>query len=64
MAGAFDHDLNVFFPGFLGEFTEDFEFGELRFVAGVGDTTGAETVAERKADVVLFEDFDDASMFS
>ena len=57
VAGAFDHDLDVVFPGFLGEFAEDFQFGELRFVAGIGDAAGAEAVTERKADVVLFENF-------
>ena len=60
MAGAFDHDLDVVFPSFLGELAEDFEFRELRFVASVGDAAGAETVAERKADIMLFENFDDA----
>src|SRR5580704_12964003 len=60
VAGAFDHDLDVFFPGFFGELAEDFELGELRFVAGIGNAAGAKTVSERKADVVLFENFDDA----
>jgi len=59
VAGAFDHRLHVVFPGFFGEFTEDFEFGELRFVTGVGETTGAETITEREADVVLLKNFAD-----
>src|SRR3984957_11594341 len=60
VAGAFDHDLDVFFPGFFGEFAENFEFGELFFVAGIGDAAGTQAVSKGKAHVVLFEDLDDA----
>ena len=35
------------------------EFGELGFVAGVGHATGAQSVAEGEADVVLLENLDD-----
>ena len=59
VAGTFDHRLHVVFPGFFGELAEDFQFGELRFVAGVGEAAGAESVAEREADVVLLENFAD-----
>src|SRR5450432_2437146 len=59
VAGAFDHDLHVVLPGNLREFAESFEFGELGFVAGVGDAAGAEAVAEGEADVVLLENLDD-----
>ena len=59
VAGAFDHHLDVVFPGLGGEFAENAQFGELRFVAGVGEAAGTQTVAERKADVVLLEDFAD-----
>ena len=44
---------------FLVSSPKRFEFGELRFVAGVGDAAGAQAVAEREADVVLLEDFAD-----
>ena len=60
VAGAFDHDLHVVLPGLAGELAEGLQFGELRFVAGVGDAAGAEAVAEREADVVLRHDLDDA----
>src|SRR4029077_6484472 len=59
VAGAFDHRLHVIFPGFFGELTEDFQFGELRFVTGVGEAAGAESVTERKTDVMLLENFAD-----
>ena len=59
VAGAFDHHLNVVLPGFLGQFAQHFEFGELRFVAGVGDRAGPQAVAERKTYVVLLEHFAD-----
>src|ERR1700679_1841917 len=59
VAGAFDHDLHVLLPGDFRELAERFEFGELGFVAGVGYAAGAEAVAQRKADVVLFENLDD-----
>ena len=59
VAGAFDHDLHVVLPGFLGEFAESLEFGELGFVAGVGDAAGTKAVAEGEADVVLLENLDD-----
>ena len=52
VAGAFVHDLAAFFPSTLGELALHFEFGELGVVVGVGDGTGTETVADRKADVV------------
>ena len=59
MAGAFDHDLHVVLPGFLGQLAQSFQFGELGFVAGVGDAAGAQAVAQREADVVLLENLDD-----
>src|ERR1700689_4485876 len=59
VAGAFDHDLHVLLPGDFRELAESFQFGELGFVAGVGYAAGAQAVAQRKADVVLFENLDD-----
>ena len=59
VAGAFDHDLHVVFPGFLGEFTQSLQFGELRFVAGVGNAAGTQAIAQRKGDVVLRENLAD-----
>ena len=49
MAGAFVHDLHAFGPGAVGEFALHFEFGELRFVVGVGDGAGAEAVANARS---------------
>ena len=56
MAGAFVHDLDAFRPGAFGEVTLDFEFAELRFVVGVGDRAGAESVADREAHIVSRHD--------
>src|SRR6266567_9434516 len=55
MAWAFDHDLHVILPGLLGKLTQSFQLGELRFIAGVGNTAGTEPVAERKGYVMLCE---------
>src|SRR5438874_857115 len=46
-------------PGALGEFALRFEFGELRYVIGVGDRTGAQAVADGKGNVVVGHDFAD-----
>jgi hypothetical protein len=46
VAGAFDHDLDTPCSQAIGEFAEDIELGELRFVVGVGDGAGAQAVAE------------------
>ena len=59
VARAFDHHLDVVLPGLLGEFAEDLQFGELRFVAGVGDAAGTQAVAKRKTHVVLLENLAD-----
>ena len=59
MAGALDHYLNIMFPGLGGQFAKHFQFGELRFVAGVRDASGAQAVAKGKADVVFLENFAD-----
>ena len=49
MAGAFDHDLHVVLPGLLGQLAQCLQFGELRFVAGVGDAAGTKAVSQREA---------------
>ena len=49
VAGAFDHHLHVFLPGHRGQFAERLQFGELRFVAGVGHAAGPQSIAEREA---------------
>ncbi len=59
VAGAFDHHLHIVFPGLRGEFAKDFQFGKLRFVARVCDAAGAQAVAEREANVVLFKNLAD-----
>src|SRR5271157_3586930 len=55
VAGAFDHDLHVMLPGLFRQLAESLQFGELSFVAGVGDTAGPQAIAQRKADVVFLE---------
>ena len=45
VAGAFNHDLDIVFPGFFREFAKDFQFGELRFIAGIGNGTGTQAVS-------------------
>src|SRR5713101_6359872 len=59
VAGAFDHDLDIMFPGNFREFAEGFEFGKLGFVAGVGDAAGTQAIAEREADIILRENLAD-----
>ena len=59
VAGAFDHHLHVVLPGDLRQFAQSFQFGELGFVAGIGDAAGTQAVAQRKADVILLHDFAD-----
>ena len=46
MARAFDHDLDVVFPRFGGQFAQSVQLGELGFVVGIGNAAGAQTVAE------------------
>src|SRR3546814_6426597 len=50
VAGAFDHHLDVLCPGALGQLAQRVEFGELRFVIGVGNTAGAQAVAEARSE--------------
>ena len=59
VAGAFDHHLHIALPGFRRQLAQRLQFGELRFVAGVGDAAGTQAVAERVADVVLGENLGD-----
>src|SRR5579863_4268723 len=56
VARAFDHYLDIMVPGFFGEFTQHAKLGKLSGVAGVGQTSRAQTIAEGKANVVVFED--------
>ena len=49
VAGTFDHHLHVVLPGFAGQFAQGLQFGELRFVAGVGDAAGPQPVAQRES---------------
>ncbi len=56
---TFDHDLHIVLPGFFGQFAERFELGELRGIAGIGQTAGAQAVAEGKAHIVFLENFAD-----
>ena len=57
--GPFDHDLDVVPPGDLGQFTQCLQFGELRFVVGVGDRTRAQPVAQTERHVVGLHDLAD-----
>ena len=59
VAGTFDHHLNIMPPGLFRKFTENFQFGELRFVAGICDASRAQAVPEREAHVMFLEDFAD-----
>ncbi len=56
MARPFDHDLNAGFPGGSRPCAERLQFRELRVVAGVGEASRSETVAEAERHVVLGED--------
>ena len=59
MARAFDHDLYVVFPCFGSQFAQGVQLGELGFVVGIGNTAGAQAVAEAERHVVGFHDFAD-----
>ncbi|CAE6853589.1 hypothetical protein R69658_07281 [Paraburkholderia aspalathi] len=59
VAGALDHGLNVVLPRDLRELAERLQFAELRFVVGIVDRTGAQTVAEREGYVIRLHDFAD-----
>ena len=58
-ARAFDHYLNVVFPGDLGQLAQGFQFNELRFVIGIVDRTRAQAIAKAEADIVGFHDVAD-----
>jgi hypothetical protein len=53
VAGAFNHGLASVLPRDLGEFAEGFEFAELGVVVGIGEASGAQSVAELEGDVVF-----------
>ena len=57
MAGPFDHHLAIVLPGDLRQFAECFQFRQLRFIVGIGDRAGAQSVAQAEADVVALHDF-------
>src|SRR5438034_5012570 len=57
MTGTFVHDLHAVRPRAPGEFALDFEFGELRFVVGVGDCPWTESIADAEAHVIGGHDF-------
>ena len=59
MARAFDHDLYVVFPCFGGQFAQGVQFGELRFVVGIGNAAGAQAVAEAERHIIRLHDFAD-----
>ena len=59
VAGAFDHHLDIALPGLLRQLAQRLQFGELRFVAGIGNAARPQAVAERVADVVLRQDLRD-----
>ncbi len=57
--GTFNHHLDIILPGFLRQLAESFQLRELRCIAGIGETAGTQTVAERKAHVVLLKNLAD-----
>ena len=56
MARALDHHLHVTLPRAASELSEGIQLRELRAVAGVGDATRAQAIAERHRDVVVAKD--------
>ena len=59
VAGTLDHDLNVVLPRLLGQFTQSLKFGELGFVAGIGNAAGTQAVAQGERNVVFGENLAD-----
>ncbi len=53
---AFDHDLHIFFPGAQRQFAQHLQFAQLRFVAGIGQASRAQRIAQRKRYVVAAAD--------
>ena len=49
----FDHHLHALPPGAFGQFAQRVQLGQLGAVGGVGQSAGTQSVADRKADVVL-----------
>src|SRR5579885_3301157 len=59
VAGAFNHHLNIMFPGLLRQIAQHLQFSKLSGVAGVADRAGPQAVAQRKADIMFLENFAD-----
>lgn len=59
VAGPLYERLHVLGPRALHEFAHRVKFGKLRTVVGVGDSAGAETVAQGKSHIVLGTDVAD-----
>ncbi|BDZ87189.1 hypothetical protein VEE68_16360 [Escherichia coli] len=57
MTWAFNHHLHVIFPGNFGQFAQRMQLGKLRFIVGVLNRTGAQTVAQRQRNVISGTDF-------
>mmetsp|Transcript_19197 Transcript_19197/g.27998 ORF Transcript_19197/g.27998 Transcript_19197/m.27998 type:complete len:333 (-) Transcript_19197:631-1629(-) len=55
----FVHDLDVLLPRTQGELSLSFELGKLRFIVGIPDGSGAESITDGKGDIVLGADVED-----
>ena len=61
VAWTFDHHLAVVLPRDLGQFTQRFEFGKLRFIIRVGNRAGTQAITQRERNVVGSQDFADVA---
>src|SRR5438034_11792326 len=61
MARPFDHYLAIVFPGNLRQLAQRVQFGKLRFVVGIGDRAGPQTIAKRKRNIVSRHDLADVA---
>ena len=52
MAGPFNHHLHILCPGALRQLAQRIQFGKLRFVIGVVDAAGAQTVTKAIGNVI------------
>ena len=59
MPRAFDHHLDIFFPGSECQFAQNFQFGKLRIVTGIVEASRSETVAQRKGNIIFAADIED-----
>ncbi|CDD61114.1 putative uncharacterized protein [Clostridium sp. CAG:505] len=57
MSGAFNHNLNVFFPSAFGQFAQTYQFFNLTYIAAVCQTAGTAGIAKGNGNIIFPADF-------